>query len=122
MCPPIVDIVSSFRVFHLNINGFDSHAHLLDALLTLHDFPEFVALTETHLIPNVVKDIELSNYRLVSRRDRPDARGWGGVALFARADVHANVVLINESDSIEAVWHTLHCDIGPVARGVVQEA
>ena len=118
MCPPIVDIVSSFRVFHLNINGFDSHAHLLDALLTLHDFPEFVALTETHLIPNVVKDIELSKYKLVSRRDRPDARGWGGVALFARADVHANVVLINESDSIEAVWHTLHCDVGPVLLGV----
>ncbi len=118
MCPPIVDIVTSFRVFHLNVNGFDSHAHLLDALLKLHDFPEFVALTETHLVPNVLKDIELSNYKLVSRRDRPDGRGWGGVALFARADVHANIVLIQASDSIEAVWHTLHCDIGPILLGV----
>ena len=117
--PPAEDIVSAFRIFHLNVNGFDVHAHFLESVLFLHQYPEFVALTETHLRPVVVQDIELSGYKIVSRRDRPVCRGpSGGVALFARADVHSNIVSISSSNEIEAIWHTIHCDIGPILLGV----
>ena len=114
---PSIDIDATFRVLNLNVCGFYTHSHLIDALVSLHDFPEFVALTETHLSKKV-KAIKLSNYELVSRRDRPDQRGYGGVALFARHDVHENIVLIKESPALELTWHTLHSDIGPLLLGV----
>ncbi len=119
---PLCDIFTTFRIFHLNVNDFSSHAHLLDALVHMHEFPEFVAITETHLREDL-REIHLSNYELVSRRDRQDARpihekGWGGVALFARSDVYQNIVFTKSSDDIEATWHTLHSDIGPILVGV----
>ena len=112
-------ISTDFGVFHLNVCGFDAgaHTHLLDALLSLHNFPEFVALTETHLTP-AIESPKLSKYVLISRRDRPDHRGWGGVALFARHDVADNIVFTAESPSLELVWHTLHSDVGPILLGV----
>ncbi len=111
------DISTRFRVFHLNVCGFDAHTHLIDTLLSLHDFPEFVAITETHLT-FLLKQVQLTNYVLVSRRDQKESTNWGGVALFARADVSENIVLIKESSLIELAWHTLHSDIGPILLGV----
>ena len=118
-CPPGVDIHTHFSIFHLNVCGFDvgAHTHLLDTLLSLQDFPEFVAITETHLTPTI-EIPKLSRYHLVSRRDRPDHRGWGGVALFARHDVFESIVFIKESDTLELTWHTLHSDIGPLLLDV----
>ncbi len=115
-CELGADIKTHFRVFHLNVCDFDAHAHLLDAALALCDFPEFVAITETHLTKNV--PCRLTKYELVSRRDRPDQRGWGGIALFARHDVHASIVFVRESATLELTWHTLHADVGPLLLGV----
>ena len=59
----------------------------------------------------------------MSRRDRggsklSDHKGWGGIALFARADVHQHIVVESTSTSLELSWHTLHSDIGPVLLGL----
>ena len=110
-------IEAKFRIFHLNVNDLDSHLDLFDTLLSLHDFPEFVAITETHLAKSVGV-IRLSNYELVSRRDRPDQRGWGGIALYARLDVHLQIAHIGDSEALELSWHTLHSDAGPLLLGV----
>ena len=67
-------IDAKFVVFHLNINNLDVRLDLLDTLLSLHNFPEFVAITETHLAQSV-EALRLSNYELVSRRDRPARQG-----------------------------------------------
>ena len=48
-------IDAKFVVFHLNINNLDVRLDLLDTLLSLHNFPEFVAITETHLAQSVRK-------------------------------------------------------------------
>ena len=119
---PLGDIETFFRVFHLNVCDFDAHAHLLDTLLRLQDYPDFVAITETHLREGL-KEINLTNYVLVSRRDRIDSRpaeekGWGGVALFARSDVYQSIVFTEASNVNELTWHTLHSDIGPILLGV----
>ena len=86
-------------------------------MLSVNHFPEFVAITETHLT-KTIDELKLSNYMLVSRRDRPDQRGWGGIALFARYDVHANIVHLKDSEDLELSWHTLHSDIGPLLFGM----
>ncbi len=112
-----LDISTKFRLFHLNVNGLDAHLALLDALLAQHFFAEFVAITETHLDKSI-EALKLSNYELVSRRDRPDQRGWGGIALYARWDVHQNIVRTRDSDTLELAWHTLHSDVGPLLLGV----
>ena len=111
------DISTKFSLFHLNVNNLDAHAHLLDALLSLHNFPDFVAITETHL-SKTVDSIKLSKYELVSRRDRQDQSGWGGIALYARCDVHQNIVHLQDSESAEISWHTLHSDVGPLLLGL----
>ena len=77
---------------------------------------EFVAITETHLAQSV-EALRLSNYELVSRRDRP-ARQGGGIALYARWDVHPHIVHIRDSHILELSWHTLHSDAGPLLLGV----
>ena len=46
-------IEAKFRMFHLNVNDPDCHLDLFDTLLSLHDFLEFVAITETHLAKSV---------------------------------------------------------------------
>ena len=46
---------AKFRIFHLNVNNMDAHLAQLDALIALHDFPEFVAITETHLCTTVAE-------------------------------------------------------------------
>ena len=114
---PHVHIEAKFRIFHLNVNNMDAHLAQLDALLALHDFPEFVAITETHLCLTVA-ELKLTNYLPVSRRDRADQSGWGGIALYARYDVHSNIVHIRDSEKLELSWHTLHSDVGPLLIGV----
>ena len=113
----IADVNAKFRLFHLNVNNLDAHLALLDTLLALHDFHEFVAITETHLCTSV-EELNLTNYRAVSRRDRADQSGWGGIALYARHDVHMNVVHMKDSESLELSWYTLHSDVGPLLIGV----
>ena len=58
-------IEANFIVFDLNINNLDVRLDLLDTLLSLHNFPEFVAITETHLAKSV-EVLRLSKYELVS--------------------------------------------------------
>ena len=92
-------IEANFTVFHLNINNLDVRLDLLDTLLSLHNFPEFVAITETHLAKSV-EVLRLSKYELVSLRDRSDRQG-GGIALYARWDVHLQIVHTCDSATLE---------------------
>ena len=107
-------ITCKFRVFHLNVNGFDAHIDLIDTLLSLHDFPELVVFTETKLTKIVEKPM-LTRYTEVSRKDRT-AHG-GGVIVFSRSDVSQNIAFEKESETLELLWHTLHTDIGPMLFG-----
>ena len=62
--------------------------------------------------------IVLQGYSLVSRLDRRDLSGWGGVVLFAKTGFEHCIVHICDSDATERSWHILHTDRGPVAVAV----
>ena len=54
----------------------------------------------------------LTNYLLISRRDR--GSHGGGIALFAHRDTAPHVVHIADCPRFEKSWHVLHSDQGPV--------
>ena len=72
--------------------------------------PHFVGLVET-LLTDLVGDISLPGYTLVSRRDRQDGRQGGGIALFARASVVSEIVCVADSTIYERSIHLLHTDL-----------
>ena len=100
----------------LNLRGFVSHSAELVAVIEELGFPTFVCLNET-LLPGerAMPKIVLEGYSLVSRLDRRDFSGWGGVALFVRTGFEQCIVHIGDSDVTERSWHILHTDRGPVA-------
>ena len=106
----------SFNFLFLNLRGFVSHEAELNVVLESLDFPTFVGLNET-LLPGVkvVKEINLSGYVLISRRDRPDGSGWGGIAFFARQGYENCIVHVGDSEVAERSWHILHTDRGPIS-------
>ena len=109
----------SFSFLLLNIRGFVSHrAELVGALEQL-ELPTFVCLNET-LLPGTraMRVIEVPGYVLVSRLDRRNDSGWGGIALFARAGYENCIVHVGDSAVAERSWHVLHTDRGPIAVAV----
>ena len=113
---PSVVNVEQFSFFLLNLHGFISHSAELVGVTEELEFQTFVCLNETLLpgeraMPNLV----LQRYSMVSRLDRRDSSGWGGVALFARTGFEQCIVHIGDSDVTERSWHILHTDRGPVA-------
>ncbi len=113
--PAVADFdlaLNAFSIVHFNIRGFLSKVDELDAVLEALGRPSLVALSETFLNESV-KDLFLSGYVLVSRRDRKGQCG-GGIALFARDDVAPHIVHIGNSLRHEMSWHILHSDQGPI--------
>ena len=79
--------------------------------------PSFVGLTEIWLT-DVVGSFSLPGYTLVSRRDRNDGRQRGGIILFARDSVVAQIVHIEDSIEYERSWHILHTDFEAICVGL----
>ncbi len=77
------------------------------------DKPHVVTINESFL-NRAVEEVSLSGYELVSRRDRRDESGFGGVLVFALTDFAPHIVLLEHGESYEASWHAVHSDIGPV--------
>ena len=97
-----------------NIRGFISHSAELSVHLELIGMPHFVGLVET-LLTDLVGDISLPGYSLVSRRDRQDGRQGGGIALFALASVVAEIVHVADSLKHERSFHLVHTDLGALS-------
>ena len=91
----------------------------LVCLLEEHE-PTLLALCETWLDPSTV-NLVLPNYELVARRDRPHWRpgqqNHGGVALYKRVG-HLTVTHLEDSDTAEREWFSVHSNLGPVLLGV----
>ena len=61
-----------------------------------------------------MEQVKLSNYNLISRRDRDDGRQHGGIALFAKSDIADAITKILRSETAERLWLLLYTSHGPV--------
>ena len=115
---PLVFETTEFTLVHCNLNGCTAkHMAELHGHLQLLNFPAFVALNETKLTEETTDaELALTNYVLVSRRDRVD-RGGGGVALFVHDSAASSVVLLEHSKEDERSWHLVHTTQGPLLLG-----
>ena len=75
----------SFTFLFLNIKGYVSDEAELYALIESSNSLTFIRLNETFLPgEGVVKHVDLKGYVKISRLDRRDGSGWGGILLFAK--------------------------------------
>ena len=95
---------SIFTVLCGNLRGFLSNHAELCVHLEMLGMPHFVGLVETWLT-NVVGNISLPGYTLVSRRDRQDGRQGGGIVFFARNSVFSQIVHVGDSTDSERSFH-----------------
>ena len=106
----------SFTFLFLNIQGYVSHDAELSALIESCDFPTFVGLNETFFPgEGILKEVDLKGYTKVSRLDRRDGSGWGGIMLFAKEGYQDFIVHVGDSEAAERSWHILHTDRGLVS-------
>ena len=99
---------------NLNIRGYVSnHAELCTVCELVA--PTFVALTETFLHKGIKQLLPIPGYALVSRLDRADNTGWGGVVLFVKRGFEDYIVHSASSTAAERTWHILHSDRGPLS-------
>lgn len=109
--------LAGFTILHVNVRGFISHQHELQASIRLmQPRPNIICMNETFLNQSV-QQINLEGYVLVSRKDRPRAIHAGGIAVFAKRDVASQIVHLGNSDDAERSWHLLHTDSGPLLLG-----
>ena len=91
----------NISILHLNIRGFLSHKSELKARIRLMpSLPTLICLNETFLDKSL-DNIVLDGYSLISRRDRQDDSGWGGICCFALTDFASNIVCISTSSVAE---------------------
>ena len=88
---------------------------MLSAHLERFD-PDILALNETWLEESVAR-VDIPNYQLVSRRDRPTSKvgksNYSGVAVYNRIGI-VLVTHLEDSKVAERSWHIVHTDIGGV--------
>ena len=109
-----------FSILQVNIQSINSHIKraMLSAQLERFE-PDILVLNETWL-DGSVSSIDIANYCLVSRRDRPNSKvgklNHGGVAVFSRV---GSILVTHMEDSkvAERSWHIIHTDLGGVLLG-----
>lgn len=109
---PMLSWSFSYTILNLNVHGFLSHRAELEVHIGLLSRPSFISLTETFLT-KLVNPV-LSGYVLISRLDRRSGKTGGGIALFVRVAIAAQVVHIGDSYKYERSWHIIHVDTGPI--------
>ena len=86
--------------------GFLSKCIELDAYIQVAG-PDIVCLTTTHL-DHSVREIVLTGYELISRRDREDGRAGGVIAVSALKEISTSIVHLETSTDSEHAWHIVH--------------
>ena len=115
--PLVADFTTeSFTFLFHNIQGLVSHEAELSALLEQANYPTFLGLNETFLPgEGIVKHFDVKGYVKVSRLDRRDGSGFGGILLYAKRGYEDFIVHVGDSRNAERSWHILHTDRGPIS-------
>ena len=111
----------SFTVLLLNVQSLNSAQKLAELTCYLEQHqPTLLALNETWLDPST-PNLVVPNYELVARRDRagwrPGTLNHGGVALYKLAG-SLTVTHLEDSETAERQWFSVHTDLGPALLGV----
>ena len=80
--------------------------------------PTIIIIMNETFLDNSTPSIDLDGYVLISRRDRQDGSGWGGICCFARRDFQYCIVEILRSNIAERIWHVMHTSCGPYILGI----
>ena len=109
-CDPVSP--QSFLIYCINIrwllSDFAELCHRVKVFSPHVDFFQETWLNKS------IEEVQLPNYRIVSRRDRSEGENRGGIATYARLDIY-NMVCVKISIESERVWHFLHLDVGTIA-------
>ena len=105
-------------ILHLNIRGYLSHRSELQLQLKLMTEQPTIIIMNEIFLDNSTPSIDLDEYVLISRRDRQDGSGWGGICCFARRDFQYCIVEILRSNVAERIWHVMHTSCGPYILGM----
>ena len=90
--PPAITPISSFSICQINVrslltvNDTGSRLDHIEQELTIDNHYDIIAMTETHLSPDIPdNDISINNYQLY-RKDRN--RDGGGVCIYINDSIH----------------------------------
>ena len=75
-------ILSQYRVVHINIRGLNSNKQNLEHYLGEHNYPEIVTLNETMMNKN--KGIKIKGYYCAARREPTGLSGKHGSMILVR--------------------------------------
>ena len=81
---------------YVNVRGYVTHEAELSAVAKHFGNPTCLGLVET-LLTKKVKHLKFPGYTLVSRRDRADQSGWGGILLFVKDSFRDIIVHVGDS-------------------------
>ena len=71
---------AKFKILHVNIRGWISHAaELLARIRLMNEKSDLICVNETFL-DRTIEHISFEGYALIARRDRADGRKCGGIA------------------------------------------
>ena len=79
-------ILSQYRVVHVNIRGLNSNKQNLEHYLGEHNYPEIVTLNETMMNKN--KGIKVQGYYCAARREPTGLSGKHGSMILVREATH----------------------------------
>ena len=99
---------SHISILHLNIRGCHSYRSELQMQLKLMTEQPTIIILNEFFLDNSISSIDLDGYILISRRDRQDGSGWGGICCFARRDFQYCIVEILRSNIAERIWYVMH--------------
>ena len=109
---------AKFRILHVNIRGWISHAAELAARIRqMQERPDLICVNETFL-DRTVEHIILEGYTVIARLDRSDGRKCGGIAALALTNIAERITLVESSQKAERFWFLIHAQQGPQLVGV----
>ena len=114
---PSLSFLDCFAMLHANICGFLCHRAELEARLEMLGFPTLVCITESWL-DSSTKHPTLTEYVLISRRDRSTNKNRGDILLFALKSAAPAIAHVGDSGLHERSWHIYHCNQGPIFIGL----
>ena len=99
--PTATQNVAHTSIVHINVSGLEAKLDLVETELCNYDV---IAISETHLNPNISNDkILIKGYKEPYRKDRL-TNNWGGVAVYVKNNIISKHRTDMDIRGLEAIW------------------